>query len=258
MPDWLLILLLFAVAAVVGAAWTIVPALLKARYGVNEIITTLMMTFIGINLANILVKGPFQDLASNVPQTRAIAFTNLLPTIPGTRIHVGVLVAFVAAIVAWFLMTRTSFGLRLAVLGANARAAAHVGISVPRLIVVSFAVSGVFVGLAAATEILGIWGYVRADWNPAFGLLVVPLVFLARLQRDRGHPLRRVPRAPVDRRRLRGPGGRRLERVHAAARRPDPALHGRDRVARAAPGARRELPAARSAAGQGQRMSELS
>ena len=179
-PDWLLFVLLFFIAAAVGAAWTVVPALLRAYYGVNEIVTTLMMTFIGINLANILIKEQFQDIASNVPQTRAIPFTNLLPTIPGTRIHVGVVVAGVGAVVTWYLMSRTSFGLRLAVMGANARAAAHVGISVPRLIVLSFAVSGAFVGLAAASEILGIWGYVRADWNPAFGLLVVPLVFLAR------------------------------------------------------------------------------
>ena len=179
-PDWLLFLILFVVAAVVGAVWTLVPALLRAYYGVNEIITTLMMTFIGINLANILIKGPFQDTASNVPQTEAIPFTNLLPTIPGTRIHVGVIVAGVGAVLTWYVMSRTSFGLRLAIHGANARAAAHVGISVPRLIVVSFLVSGAFIGLAAASEILGIWGYVRSDWNPAFGLLVVPLVFLAR------------------------------------------------------------------------------
>jgi general nucleoside transport system permease protein len=179
-PDWLLFVILFAVAAIVGAVWTIVPALLRAYYGVNEIITTLMMTFIGINLANILIKGPFQDEASNVPQTEAIPFTNLLPTIPGTRIHVGVIVAGVGAVATWYVMSRTSFGLRLAILGANARAAAHVGISVPRLIVISFLVSGAFIGLAAAAEILGIWGYVRSDWNPAFGLLVVPLVFLAR------------------------------------------------------------------------------
>jgi simple sugar transport system permease protein len=179
-PDWLLFVILFLVAAIVGAVWTIVPALLRAYYGVNEIITTLMMTFIGINLANILIKGPFQDEASNVPQTRAIPFTHLLPTIPGTRIHCGVIVAGVGAVVTWYVMSRTSFGLRLAILGANARAAAHAGISVPRLIVVSFLVSGAFIGMAAAAEILGIWGYVRSDWNPAFGLLVVPLVFLAR------------------------------------------------------------------------------
>ncbi|MFN8124529.1 MAG: ABC transporter permease [Thermoleophilia bacterium] len=180
MPDGLMFLILFIVAGVVASIWTIVPALLRAHYGVNEIITSLMTSFIGINLANILIKGPFQDTASNVPQTKAIPFTNLLPTIPGTRIHIGVVVAAVLAAATWYVMSRTSFGLRLAILGANARAAAHVGISVPRLILISFMTSGAFIGLAAAAEILGIWGYVRADWNPAFGLLVVPLVFLAR------------------------------------------------------------------------------
>jgi simple sugar transport system permease protein len=180
-PNWLAWLACFVVAALVGAAWTIVPALLKGLYGLNEIITTLMMTFIGLNLASILVKGPFQDFSSNVAQTSTLDFEDLLPTIPGTRIHVGILVSGVAALGVWFLMSRTAFGLRLQVLGANVRAASHIGLDVPRLVVVSFLVSGAFVGLAAAAEILGIWGYVRADWNPAFGLWVVPLVFLARL-----------------------------------------------------------------------------
>lgn len=180
-PNALNLILMFVVAGVVGAAWTIVPALLKARYELNEIITTLMMTFIGINVAGILVKELFQDFSSNVPQTSTLDFRALLPPIPGTRVHVGILVAGAAAVVVWFLMSRTSFGLRLQVLGANARAARHMGLDVPRLIVVSFLISGLFVGLAAAAEILGIFGYVRADWNPEFGLLVVPLVFLARL-----------------------------------------------------------------------------
>ena len=68
------------------------------------------------------------------------------------------------------------------------RAARHMGLDVPRLIVGSFLISGLFVGLAAAAEILGIWGYQRADYNPAFGLWVVPLVFLARL-----HPIGVIP-----------------------------------------------------------------
>jgi general nucleoside transport system permease protein len=180
MPRWLMLVLVFVIAAAVGSAWTIVPAFLRAAYGVNEIITTLMMTFIGINVANILIKGPFQDFSSNVPQTKSLDFTKMLPAIPGTRIHVGVLVAGAAAVFVWYLMGRTAYGLRLRVLGANAWAASHMGLNVPRLIVTSFLISGAFMGLAAASEILGIWGYVRADWNPAFGLLVVPLVFLAR------------------------------------------------------------------------------
>jgi simple sugar transport system permease protein len=93
----------------------------------------------------------------------------------------GILLAGAAAVAVWFVMGRTSFGLRLHVLGANARAAAHIGLDVPRLVLVAFVVSGAFIGVAGAVEVLGIWGYVRADWNPAFGLWVVPLVFLARL-----------------------------------------------------------------------------
>ena len=189
LPNTITLALLFLVAGAVGASWTIVPAVLKARYELNEIITTLMMSFIGIGLAGILVKGTFQDPSTTTPQTRAFDFDALLASIPGTEsitrrwpgIHIGLLVALAAAVVVWFLMSRTSFGLRLGVLGASARSARHMGLDVSRLIVVSFLLSGMFVGFAAATEILGVKGYVRADWNPAFGLWVVPLVFLARL-----------------------------------------------------------------------------
>ena len=84
-PNTVNLALLFLVAGAVGAAWTIVPALLKARYELNEIITTLMMSFIGINLAQILVKGTFQDSSTTTPQTRAFGFDALLPSIPGTE-----------------------------------------------------------------------------------------------------------------------------------------------------------------------------
>ena len=181
LPVWLTLILLFFIAAAVGGLWTVIPALLKARYQVNEIITTLMMSFIGINLANILIKGPFQDFSKNTPQTSTLPQAAMLPNLPGTRIHVGIVVALVVTLVVHFVLTRTSFGLRLQVLGANARTAVHVGLRVPQLVVAAFLASGALIGLAAATEMLGIWGYVRADWNPAFGDAVIPFVFLARL-----------------------------------------------------------------------------
>ena len=140
-----------------------------------------MMSFIGVGVANILVKGPFQDPTVNIPQTRVIPLERMLPSIPGTRVHIGVLVALAAAFIAYYVLTRTSFGLRLHVLGANPRAASHVGINVRRLIINSFLVSGALVGAAAAVDILGVWGYVRANWNPAYGDTVIPFVFLARL-----------------------------------------------------------------------------
>jgi general nucleoside transport system permease protein len=175
--GWIVVLVL---AMVVGAVWTLIPALLKARYGMNEIITTLMMAFIGIGLANLLVKGPFKG-PTTVPQTQTIPTDLMLPVIPGTRIHIGVLIALVAIVIIYVVLSRTSFGTRIDVLGANPRAAAHLGINVPRVIVLAFMASGAMIGLAAAVDVLGIFGYMRADWNPAYGLKVVPLVFLARL-----------------------------------------------------------------------------
>jgi simple sugar transport system permease protein len=188
LPNALSLVILFALAMAAGAAWTIIPAILKARYQTNEIITTLMMSFIGVGVANILIKGPFQDPTVNIPQTRVIALDHMLPSIPGTRIHVGVLFALAVAVLAYYVLTRTSFGLRLHVLGANPRAAAHVGIDTRRLIVRAFLISGALVGAAAAADILGVWGYVRANWNPAYGDTVIPFVFLARL-----NPLAVIP-----------------------------------------------------------------
>jgi general nucleoside transport system permease protein len=187
-PAWLGELALFALSMAAGAAWTIVPAVLKARYQTNEIITTLMMSFIGIGIANILVKGPFQDPTVNIPQTRQLDPSRMLPSIPGTHVHIGVLVALGVAVIAYYVLTRTSFGLRLHVLGANPRAAAHMGLDVRRLIMRGFLISGALIGAASAVDILGVVGYVRANWNPAYGDTVIPFVFLARL-----NPLAVIP-----------------------------------------------------------------
>jgi simple sugar transport system permease protein len=187
-PLWLSLVVLFLLSMAAGAAWTIVPAVLKARYQTNEIITTLMMSFIGIGVANILIKGPFQDPTVNIPQTRVIAPDRMLPDIPGTRIHIGFLIAVAVAVIAYYVLTRTSFGLRIHVLGANPRAAAHVGVDVRRLIVRSFLISGALVGAAAAVDVLGFLGYLRANQNPSYGDTVIPFVFLARL-----NPLAVIP-----------------------------------------------------------------
>jgi simple sugar transport system permease protein len=179
LSSTLTLIVLFVAAGATGAVWTLIPAILKAWYQTNEIITTLMMTFIGISLASILIKGPFQDFSSNVPQTTVL--DHMLPTIPGTRTHVGVVIAAVLVLVVHYATTRTSFGLKLQVLGANPRAATHVGLDPKRVILSAFICSGALIGVAAAVEVLGIWGYVRADWNPAYGDAVIPFVFLARL-----------------------------------------------------------------------------
>ena len=180
LPVWLVLVLCLCLAALVGAAWSLLPALLRAYQGVNEIVTTLMMTFLGVSLANVLVKLAFLDPATTVPQTRTLAVEDRLPRLFSTTISSGVLVGLVAIVFVHLVMTRTAFGLKLRIVGANARAAVHAGLPVPRLTVAVFAISAALAGLAGGVEILGVHGNVRADWNPAFSLAVVPLVFLAR------------------------------------------------------------------------------
>lgn len=179
--TWPMLIITMIVAALIGAAWTLIPALLRGRYGVNEIVTTLMMSFIGIGVANVLVKGPFRTDTGGVARTDVVGFDDRFPLLFGTRIHFGFVVAVAAIVGVHLLMTRTSLGLRLRILGANPRAALHAGLNPVTLTVVAFALSGALVGLSGAIEILGVQGSFRADFNPAYGLLVIPLVFLARL-----------------------------------------------------------------------------
>jgi simple sugar transport system permease protein len=180
LPRGLAILVCLVTAAAVGAIWSLIPALLKARYGINEIITSLMMSFLGTSLANVLVKIPFRDPATTVPQTPTLAVGDRLPRLFGTTIHSGILIALLLIMLVHLLMTRTAFGLKLQLVGANPRAAIHAGLHVGKLTVATFALSAALAGLAGAVELLGVQGTIRADWNPAYGLLVVPLVFLAR------------------------------------------------------------------------------
>lgn len=172
---------LCVIGAVVGGAWTLLPAYLKGWFGVNEIITSVMMSFIGINAANLLIKEVWRSSETTVPQTDSVPLSELLPRLGGSTIHAGILAAVVATALLWYVATRTSTGLRLTVLGANPRAAVHAGLRVKRLVMTTFFFSGALVGLGAAVEILGVWGYMRADWNPQFGLALFALVFLARL-----------------------------------------------------------------------------
>src|SRR5262245_25555709 len=180
LPRIAALIVCMIVSIAVAAVWSLVPAILKARYGVNEIVTSLMMSFLGTSFANVLVKLFFWDPATTVPQTLTLPVEDRLPRLFDSTIHSGVIIAFIVVVLVHLMMTRTAFGLKLQVVGANPRAAVHAGLNVARHTIATFALSAGLIGLGGAVEILGVWGVVRADWNPAFGLLVVPLVFLAR------------------------------------------------------------------------------
>jgi simple sugar transport system permease protein len=181
MPLWAAFAVSLVLGTVAGAAWTLLPATLKARYGTNEIITTLMMSFIGIGISNMLVRGPFQNPDIHVPQTRVLPLADMFPQIPGTRIHIGIFISIIVVVLIHLLLTRTSFGLRLDVYGSSPKAALHVGINSPQMIIILFLLSGALIGLAASVDMLGYQGNLRANINPSYGAAVLPFVFLGRL-----------------------------------------------------------------------------
>jgi simple sugar transport system permease protein len=155
--------------------------LLKVRWGTNEIITTLMMNYVAINLTSWLVKGPAKDPAVVPPQTRLIPPAARLPDLFGSGVHLGFLVGIVGAIGVAVLFRVTVAGFRLDTLGRNRRAAVHAGMPIDRLAVGALLASGALAGLAGANDVLGVKGLFQGNWNPAYGFAAFALVALARL-----------------------------------------------------------------------------
>lgn len=178
--GWLMLPACLAVAMAVGALWSLIPAFLKAQHGINEIISTLMMSFLGVSLANVLVKIAFNDPSTTVPQTATLAVDERLARLGDTTVHWGVLLGLAAVVGVHWMMERTALGLKLQIVGSNPRAAVHAGLDLKRLTFIAFGLSAGLAGMAGAVDVLGVHGTVRADWNPAYGILVIPLVFLAR------------------------------------------------------------------------------
>jgi simple sugar transport system permease protein len=164
-----------------GVAWALVPALLAVRFGLNEIITTLMMNYVAVNVTSWLVKGPFKDPERVAPETTQIPYELRLPFIPGTEIHVGLIAGLVLVASVAVLFRSTVAGFMLTVLGRSKRAALHAGMPVGRLTIFALLASGGFAGLAGANDVLGVQGVFKANWNPGYGFTAFALVYLARL-----------------------------------------------------------------------------
>lgn len=174
--------LVAALAGILGGAlWALVPALLMVRFGLNEIITTLMMNYVAVNVTAWLVKGPFKDPERVAPQTKQIPLEDRLPFIPGTEVHIGLIVGLICVVLVAILFRSTVYGFCLDVVGRNRRAAVHAGLPVGRLTGSALVLSGAFAGLAGANDVLGIQGLFKANWDPGYGFTAFALVYLARL-----------------------------------------------------------------------------
>jgi simple sugar transport system permease protein len=161
LPGWLGISLSLLAGFAGGAIWGGIPGFLKAYFNVNEILSTVMMNAIAVQLMNFLLRGPMIDpsqakLASKIPQTARLLEAFRLPRLAPTRLHLGALIAVILAILVYVLLWRTTLGYRIRAVGLNPNASRYAGINVKRYVVLALLLSGAFSGLAGATQVFGV------------------------------------------------------------------------------------------------------
>ena len=181
------ILPLVCLAGVLGGLlYAAIPAFLKTRFEVNEILTSLMLSYVATLLLSTLVFGPWKDpMGFNFPQSRMFSESAILPIIlEGTRLHAGTVVALLIAVAVWVLMSFTLIGFELRVVGLAPAAARFAGFDRKRLIWLALLSSGGFAGLAGAFEVVGPIGQLVPVISPGYGFTAIIVAFLGRL-----HPL---------------------------------------------------------------------
>lgn len=179
-PGVVRIILALAVGFLAGGAWALIAALFKAKLGISEIIVTIMLNYIAINLIGIAVRTFLMDPAGSVPQSAKIDPSALLPQLlPPTRLHVGFLIAVASVLLIWFLLGKTTLGYEIKVVGFNKRAAACNGISVMKNIVISAFLSGGLAGLAGVVEVLAIQKKLLEGISSNCGYTAVLIALLA-------------------------------------------------------------------------------
>jgi len=197
-PGWLLIPVTILLGFVAGAAWGFVPGILKARLRVNEILSTIMMNSIAIQLMYLLIRGPMMDPAGIAAGT-FLAQSARLPTqawlprlIPQTLLHAGAILAVVLAIVVYFFLWRTTIGYRIRAVGLNPDASRYSGINVPFNQALSLTLAGGFAGLAGAIEVMGVQHRLLDGITGGYGFTGIVAALLGSL-----HPLGAIPAALI-------------------------------------------------------------
>ena len=183
LPAWLLMPAMLIAAMLAGALLLLGPTLLKSRFGVDEVVTTLLANFIVLLLVSAMLDGPMKDPAAmgwpqSVALPDALQFDKLIAR---SRVHTGLLLALALAAALWALLRFTTLGFEIRAVGANPRAAAFAGMPVTGTMVKVALLSGALAGLAGAVEVAGRTGYVTLDMSPGYGYGGIVIAMLAGL-----------------------------------------------------------------------------
>lgn len=179
-------LVLVAAGMAAGAVMLLVPAILRLRFGVDEVVTTLLLNFVVLLFVGLMVETVLKDpMAFGWPQSVPVASSLRLPDlVPRSRLHVGLILAVLVVLVVWLVQSRTVFGAETRAAGLNPRAAAFAGVPITATLVKVAALSGGLAGLAGVIEVLGPMGYVTTTMSPGYGYAGIVVAMLAAL-----HPL---------------------------------------------------------------------
>ena len=183
LPPVLGIAVLLVIGMAAGAALLAGPAYLRLRFGVDEVVTTLLLNFIVILFVGLMVEGPLRDpMAFGWPSSVPVDSDFRLPDLVArTRLHIGFLIAIAAAGVVWLILARTVFGTETRAVGLSPSAASFAGISLPKNLMAVALFSGGMAGLAGSMEVLGVTAVVTTTMSPGFGYAGIVVAMLAAL-----------------------------------------------------------------------------
>jgi ABC-type uncharacterized transport system permease subunit len=180
--TWLTLPLMLLFGAVGGAAWALIPAILKTRFNTNEILTSLMLVYVAGLLLDYLVRGPWRDPDGyNFPESRIFSDAATLPVIGDGRMSVAAVIAVLVVIVLTVVLSRTLKGFEIRVMGESPRAGAFAGFSAKRLTIFAFALAGGLAGLAGTMEVSGSLNQLLPSISPGYGFTAIIVAFLGRL-----------------------------------------------------------------------------
>ncbi len=181
--NWaVMFVMMSAAGAVAGGLWCMLAGFLRARWNVNETITTLMLNYIGINLSEYFIYGPWKD-----PMSMGFPFTPNFPEAArlwifgNTRIHGGIFIALAVALVFQVILKRSKWGYEISVIGENPRAARYAGINISRNILLVTFIGGAVAGLAGMSEMAGLYGRMSRGFSMGYGYTGILVAWLARL-----------------------------------------------------------------------------
>jgi ABC-type uncharacterized transport system permease subunit len=187
-PGFIVIPAMMLAGAAAGAAWGLIPGILRARLGVNEIIVTLMLNYVALFWIQFWVFGPwseggFQQTAPFPPEAflpRLTDFASAVPAFAGLTVHLGLIFGLVAAGIIWVVLERSRWGYEIRLAGDSQRAARYAGIDIARNVIVVFAISGALAGLAGMSEVSGVVHRLQDRISPGYGFTAIIIAYLAR------------------------------------------------------------------------------